>query len=80
MRELTLNEITEVDGGIKISIGKLIGSMVVGALGGALRGVAGGPLVMIGGAIAGAGMGAFAVATYDAHEIYQENQNNILYL
>jgi len=59
--------------GGKISVGKLFGGMVIGAITGALRGIPGGPLAMFGSAVAGAGMGAFAVAMNDAAEIKSQN-------
>ncbi len=71
MKVLTDFETQEVNGA-GINIGKLVGGIVIGAVGGLLRGIPGGPLVMIGSAIAGAGIGAFGVAVNDAIEINQK--------
>jgi len=75
MKELAKEEMREIGGG-GVSAGKLVTAMVGGALTGALRGIAGGPLMMIGQAVAGAGMGAYMVASYDAANLYVENQQN----
>lgn len=71
MVELNTNEVLDVNGG-KISIGKLFGGIIAGAIGGLLRGIPGGPVVMLGSAVAGAGLGAFGVALNDAIEIRDE--------
>lgn len=75
MRNLTEIQIQQINGA-GIHIGKLIGGMVSGALAGLIRGIPGGPVAMIGSAIAGAGMGAVAVAVNDAAEIKHRNDTN----
>lgn len=74
MKTLNQNEMNEISGGI--SFGKLIGSAAVGAIGGALRGIAGGPVGMISGAIFGAGMGMASCSIMDATTLYEQNKLN----
>lgn len=71
MREININELATIHGG-RISIGKLAGGLVMGAIGGLIRGIPGGPAMMIGSAIAGAGLAAAAVATSDAADIHDK--------
>lgn len=75
MKDLNELQIQQVNGA-GIHIGKLIGGMVSGALAGLLRGIPGGPMAMIGSAIAGAGMGAVTVAVSDAAEIKHRKDTN----
>lgn len=72
MKELSDIQIKNINGGLGFA--KLLASMTVGAVTGALRGVAGGPAAMVGGAILGAGMGAAGVAIHDAAEIAEKNK------
>ncbi len=79
MRELKLSEAIDVNAGL--SFGKLIASITVGCFTGALRGIAGGPVGMIGGAIFGAGMGAAGCAITDAATLAEQKRtNDLIYL
>jgi hypothetical protein len=72
MRELKVDEISSVTGGIHIHIpnlNNLISTVLFGAIGGALSGIAGGPIGTAAGALAGAAIAGAGVATYDAMEI-----------
>jgi hypothetical protein len=80
MKMLPNEQVLLVSAGVKISTTKLIGAIVGGAITGAIRGIPGGPIGMIGNAVAGAGLGAFTVAAYDAGQIYDSMQDDILYL
>lgn len=76
MRAISGNEISEISGGL--SLGKLIASVTVGAITGAVRGIPGGPVGMVGNAIFGAGMAAAGVAVHNAAAIAEQNANNQL--
>jgi hypothetical protein len=71
MREIEQSRIKEVSGGISFT--NLVATMVTGAVAGALRGIPGGPVAMIGSAIFGAGMAAAGTAIVDASTIHDVN-------
>lgn len=71
MRELSIEETTEIEGGIHL--GRVITCSITGAIGGAIRGVAFGPFGMIACALGGAALGGFGASLGDAMEIQNQN-------
>lgn len=70
MKKITKQELKDINAGL--GLGKLIGSIAIGAITGALRGIPAGPAGIVGSAIFGAGMGAATCAITDAGSLYDE--------
>ena len=77
MQVLNKHDMDKINGGL--SFNKLIGSMVTGGVMGALRGISGGPIGMIGGAVFGAGLGAATCAINDAATLSENKPIDMIF-